>query len=214
MSICGIIGTELDSAKPFVEGTTVEEEKRKIYTIVALAALVSLLLSCFVGALAGGVTGFVVGQRQGSVAAERALGRGLSGVPGLQVPMPWQGEQPCPWCGPEEQGPVQPPEVVPQGREGALIRQVIAGSPADEAGIKEGDLVVAVDRTPIDQNHILADVVSQYEPGDLVTIRLWRGDQQTTVRANLGEQAAQPGQPYLGVRYTMITTPRFEAPSD
>jgi membrane-associated protease RseP (regulator of RpoE activity) len=175
---------------------------------------VSLLLSCILGALAGGVTGFVVGRRQGRMAAERVLGGGLSISPGLQIPMPWQGEQPCPWCTPEEEGSAQPPEVVPQGREGALIRQVIVGSPADEAGLKEGDLVVAVDRTPIDQNHILADVVGQYEPGDLVTIRFWRGDQENTVRVQLGEQSDQPGQPYLGVRYAMITTPRLEAPSD
>jgi membrane-associated protease RseP (regulator of RpoE activity) len=214
MRICGIIGVELDCVKPFEEGMTVEEEKRKIYTVVALVAVVSLLLSCILGALAGGVAGFVVGRRQAKVAAGRALEGGLSISPRLQVPIPWQQGQPRPWYNPGEEGPVQPPEVVPQGREGALLRQVIAGSPADEAGLQAGDIVVAVDRTSIDQNHELADVVGRYKPGDLVTIRFVRGDQENSVKVKLGEQSNEPGQPYLGVRYTMIAKPEQEAPSD
>ena len=184
-----------------------EEEKRTNYTIIAIAALLGLLFTCILGVLVGGAAGFVAGQRQGRMAAERALEGGLGGLPGLLVPEPEQEVQPCPGCDSGEEGQVLPPGMMRQGRQGALIQEVIPGSPAEDAGLEPGDMIVAVDRTPVNRAYPLADVIGQYKPGDQVTIHFWRGDQQDAVQVELGENSDAPGQAYLGVRYGMTGFP-------
>jgi S1-C subfamily serine protease len=174
---------------------TMEEEKRRIYTIVAVVAVVSVLLSCVVGALAGGATGFLVGRRQARISVEQTNP--------FQLP---QTESPRRVPG---QGTPVPPQMGPFGIEGALIQQVIPGSPAAQAGLQAGDIIVALDSTPIDQNHALADVIGQYKPGDRVTVHFWRADQESSVIVTLGEQSDAPGQAYLGVRFRMIQGSMF-----
>lgn len=177
-----------------------EEERQRIYTIVAIVALVAVVLSCAAGALAGGVAGYLMGQRQGEIAAERALGqRGdvFPSLPEMPVPLPELEEE-------------LPFEGLPGGRVGAVILEVIPGMPADEAGLRVGDVILAVDEVPVDRNHPLSDVISQYEPGDRIRVTYWRTGGQMSVVIRLTENPDAPGQPYLGVRYQMNMRPRLE----
>ena len=64
-----------------------------------------------------------------------------------------------------------------------------------------GDIITAVDGTPIDANHRLADVVSQYQPGDRVKITVWRAGDSRRITVTLGENPQDSTRPYLGVRY-------------
>ena len=80
--------------------------------------------------------------------------------------------------------------------EGALVQQggsqdsptpaVVSGSPADDAGIREGDIIVKVNDQAIDGDHPLDATLSEYAPGDTVTLELLRGGQSTTVQLTLG----------------------------
>ncbi len=88
------------------------------------------------------------------------------------------------------------------GGQGAIIQEVIAGSPAEDAGVAIGDIITAVDGTPIDANHRLADVVSAYQPGDRVKLTVWRAGATKGITVTLGENPQDGTRPYLGVRYT------------
>lgn len=165
------------------------EEKRKIYIIVALIGLVAALFGCIVGAATGGMAGFLIGQRQAETTTQRDM-----------EDMPWMEQMP--WFQPR------------QGVEGALVVDVVAGTPADEAGLQEGDIITAIDRTPIDANHELADVVQQYQPGDRMTVHFLRNNAEQSVRVELGTNPDTASQPYLGIYYQMLSGPDFGAPND
>lgn len=179
-----------------------ENERQRLVAIVAAIAIGGLLLSCVAGALAGGLAGLFVGRHQARLAAERTFAQ--------EVPeqvMPWRDELPVP----VPEFPESTPFVQP-GIEGAVIVEVIEGTPAERAGLRSGDVIVAVEDIPIDRNHLLPDVLAQYEPGDRVTIEFWRGGRQRAVQATLGENPDDPGLPYLGVRFRMNLEPDYNLP--
>jgi membrane-associated protease RseP (regulator of RpoE activity) len=170
-------------------------ETKKVYTTVIVIAVVGLLFSCVAGALAGGVAGLLLGQRQGRLAAERTLSGNLGAMPRIeQVPVPRQDEHPVPFTTPEQ---------APSDVTGALVVEVVSGTPAEQAGLQSGDVIVAIDNTPVNAIHPLPDVIGQYQPGDRVTVHLSRGGQQQSVTVRLGNNPSNPGQAYLGIYFEM-----------
>jgi putative serine protease PepD len=71
--------------------------------------------------------------------------------------------------------------------EGAYVQEVTAGTPAAKAGIKAGDVVVAVDGRSVASAAALGGVVRQHQPGDEVEIELDRQGESVTVHATLTE---------------------------
>jgi putative serine protease PepD len=71
------------------------------------------------------------------------------------------------------------------GGSGALISEVQADSPADEAGLRVGDVVVKVGGTAITGRAGLVAEIRDHAPGDEVTIEVRRDGEPTTVRATL-----------------------------
>jgi len=61
-----------------------------------------------------------------------------------------------------------------KNREGALVPQVVAGSAADRAGIKPGDVIVSIDGKAVHKAHDLPIRVARHAPGDKVKIGLIR----------------------------------------
>ncbi len=61
-----------------------------------------------------------------------------------------------------------------KSREGALVPQVVAGSAADRAGIKPGDVIVSIDGKAVQKAHDLPIRVARHAPGDKVKIGLIR----------------------------------------
>jgi serine protease Do len=101
------------------------------------------------------------------------------------------------------------------GGQGAVVQEVVVGSPAEDAGVAIGDIITAVDGTPIDANHRLADVVSQYQPGDRIKLTVLRAGATKSITATLGENPSDSARPYLGVRYADVPDqPDNAAPSD
>ncbi|HZR45351.1 MAG TPA: PDZ domain-containing protein, partial [Candidatus Manganitrophaceae bacterium] len=57
---------------------------------------------------------------------------------------------------------------------GALVSEVMAGSPAEEAGVVRGDVIVAFDGKKIGQMHELPALVAETPVGKTVSLRLIR----------------------------------------
>jgi putative serine protease PepD len=71
---------------------------------------------------------------------------------------------------------------------GALITQVVAGSPAEKAGLKDGDVVYQVGDQAI-RNYIeLQAQIRQHRPGDKVELKVHRAGDDITITATLGTQ--------------------------
>jgi putative serine protease PepD len=70
---------------------------------------------------------------------------------------------------------------------GAYVLAVGAGTPAADAGIKAGDVIVAMGGHDIANAAALGNVVRQHRPGDKVELTLDRGGKKVTVTATLGE---------------------------
>jgi S1-C subfamily serine protease len=60
-------------------------------------------------------------------------------------------------------------------RNGALVVNVEPGSAAAEAGIREQDVVIAVEGKPVGSSEELVVAVDAYDPGDTLTIEVVRG---------------------------------------
>jgi serine protease Do len=50
---------------------------------------------------------------------------------------------------------------------------VIPGSPADKAGIVENDIILEVDGKKLDENTNFAQIISQYNVGDEIALKVW-----------------------------------------
>lgn len=64
---------------------------------------------------------------------------------------------------------------------------VLPGSPADKAGLKDGDIITKVNNDTIDQGHSLSALVSKYKIGDKLTLTYIRDGKTTTTSATLAE---------------------------
>lgn len=69
---------------------------------------------------------------------------------------------------------------------GALVVSPQAGSPGDKAGIKQGDVVTAVNGEPVKDPRDLARRIAAFPPGTQVDVSLWREGKATSVKVDLG----------------------------
>src|SRR5581483_9253041 len=72
---------------------------------------------------------------------------------------------------------------------GAKIASVTQGAPAEEAGLKAGDVVTAVDKAPVKKSEDFSNAIGSHKPGDKVTIALVRAGKPITVAVVLSEPA-------------------------
>jgi S1-C subfamily serine protease len=71
---------------------------------------------------------------------------------------------------------------------GALVVEVAADSPAAEAGLQSGDVIVGFGGVEITTNGKLVDAIRSRDPGDTVQINFWRGSQQMQVEVTLAQR--------------------------
>jgi serine protease Do len=69
---------------------------------------------------------------------------------------------------------------------GALIEDVTEGSPAADAGLREGDVVVEIDGRPVDDSGDVSSYVASRAPGTTVRLRLMRAGREKNVSIALG----------------------------
>jgi len=159
-----------------------KQDQRTYVVIIAVGVLAILVSTCF-GALAGGVFGYWAGRR--------SVTHGVS-----SSPLPeW------------DRVPVQPeepePSPVPAQAAGALVTKVVEDTPAEQAGIEPGDLIVAVDGVRIDGEGVLERIIRSHQPGNTVEITLWRRGSERTVSVRLARNPENSSVGYLGVYYQM-----------
>jgi serine protease Do len=71
--------------------------------------------------------------------------------------------------------------------QGALVADVVPDSPAARAGLRRGDIILAVDGEPVLDSRRLTLRVSQSAPGTAVNLKLLRDGQEQNLRITLGE---------------------------
>ncbi|HLC26113.1 MAG TPA: PDZ domain-containing protein, partial [bacterium] len=70
---------------------------------------------------------------------------------------------------------------------GALVSEVIAGGPAERAGIQRGDLITSFDGKPIKQVIQLPSLVASISPGKQVEIGVLRQGEEQNFRVTIKE---------------------------
>jgi serine protease Do len=73
-----------------------------------------------------------------------------------------------------------------EGERGALVAGVLPESPAQRGGLRAGDIVTRVDRTPIASSKALRDTIASLRPGREVDLELWREGEARTLSIDLG----------------------------
>lgn len=147
--------------------------------------VVGIIVVLAIGLIAGGVVGYRWGQAAGAqqtiVQAPVQNGQGNQQSRGFQLPQPFNqlpsGNPNQPYLGVEYE--TITPDIAARdnmtGTTGAILRTVIAGGPADTAGLKVGDVITAVDGQPVDEQHALRDQIAAHKIGDEVTLTVVTG---------------------------------------
>jgi membrane-associated protease RseP (regulator of RpoE activity) len=174
--------------------------------------IMGVLVLLVIGLAIGGVLGYRMGLAEG---AQQALAN-LPAVPapsiGQQTPQDQQ--TPRGFNLPFDQLPalnpggpylgvtfqMLTPELAAQegitGTTGALVREVAADGPAAQAGLKAGDVVLAVNGQPLDNQDDLRARVATFKPDDEITLTVAQGTangptDQRDVKVKLGERPAE-----------------------
>jgi S1-C subfamily serine protease len=69
---------------------------------------------------------------------------------------------------------------------GAVVMSVIAGTGAAKGGVKQGDVIIGIDGTPVTSAQDITSVLSGLHPGDRITLRIVRGKQHIVLHVTLG----------------------------
>lgn len=93
---------------------------------------------------------------------------------------------------------VEPQEITPElaesfglpSAEGALITGVLRGSPADQAGIKPGDILQQVDGKPVKDPDDMIERIAALTPGSTVTLKLRRKAGNIDLPVTIGKRPA------------------------
>ncbi|OGY79279.1 MAG: hypothetical protein A3B74_00295 [Candidatus Kerfeldbacteria bacterium RIFCSPHIGHO2_02_FULL_42_14] len=78
---------------------------------------------------------------------------------------------------------------------GALLRgdplggepAVLSGSPADQVGLKDGDILLAIDGVTLDEEHMLSDLISEHAVGDTIRVRYMRNKEELEIDVTLSK---------------------------
>jgi serine protease Do len=70
---------------------------------------------------------------------------------------------------------------------GALVSQVEAGAPGAKAGVRPGDVILAVNGTPIEHSGQLSAVISQLKPGSKAELEVWRDKAGRKIEVEIAE---------------------------
>ncbi|MBQ9941720.1 MAG: trypsin-like peptidase domain-containing protein, partial [Christensenellaceae bacterium] len=69
--------------------------------------------------------------------------------------------------------------------DGLLVQGFMEGSPAEAAGMRVGDVIVACDGQRLEQGADLADIISRKQIGDTVTLTVWRSGNELDITITL-----------------------------
>ena len=93
---------------------------------------------------------------------------------------------------------------------GALVVSPQAGSPGEKAGIKQGDVVTAVNGEPVKDPRDLARRIAAFAPDTTVDVALWREGKATEVKVKLGELPTEQASATEGTEEDAAPAPAVE----
>ena len=92
----------------------------------------------------------------------------------------------------DENLPVEQGALVAREPDTAGRPPITRGSPAAAAGIEAGDIITAINDITIDSQHPLNAVLSQFAPGDTITLHILRGGERLAIDVTLAIRPANP----------------------
>lgn len=76
---------------------------------------------------------------------------------------------------------------------GALVSRVEEDSPAEQAGLKAGDVIISIDEREIEDSQDVTKIMRKHEKGDHVTVVVLRDHRETRFDVELGEKERSSG---------------------
>jgi serine protease Do len=70
---------------------------------------------------------------------------------------------------------------------GVLIYNTVESAPADQAGLQQGDILIAIDGQTTSEPYDVERILAKHKPQDQVTAQLYRGNKKKEVRIRLEE---------------------------
>ena len=91
---------------------------------------------------------------------------------------------------------VEPQDITPELAEsfglkrksGTIIAGVLKGGPADKAGMRPGDILVAVNGKPVTDTTDMLNVIAQLKPGEKAHMTILRKSQENTLEVLIGKR--------------------------
>jgi serine protease DegQ len=71
---------------------------------------------------------------------------------------------------------------------GVLITEILRRSPADQAGIKTGDILIAIDNKPISDSGSMLETIASLPPGKVVLVQLVRNGATIGLQVKIGKR--------------------------
>jgi membrane-associated protease RseP (regulator of RpoE activity) len=68
---------------------------------------------------------------------------------------------------------------------GIRAASIVEGSPAASAGLKDGDILLAIDAQDLTDVRVYAEILRKHRPGDRIRIRVRRGQEELELEASL-----------------------------
>ncbi|MBI2520053.1 MAG: DegQ family serine endoprotease [Bdellovibrio sp.] len=82
-----------------------------------------------------------------------------------------------------------------KNKQGILVSDVTASSPADKAGLKRGDVIISLDGKPVIDVGTFRNAVSQMKPGDSKEIVVIRNGREEKIKVKIGKLPEKKGPP-------------------
>ncbi len=141
--------------------------------IIGIVAVLVVLLVAMCACVFGLAVGVGIGQASAQLRLESSFEEAPRGISPVGPEAPGMPDLPN-----LPEMPVMPgmPDLdrLMEMMSGAMVGEVVAGGPAEQAGIEPGDLIVAVDGDAITPDTTLPDLIGAYAPGDEVTLTVVR----------------------------------------
>jgi serine protease DegQ len=75
--------------------------------------------------------------------------------------------------------------------DGVVVAGVLKDGPADQAGIKPGDILKAVGNKPVTNSSEILNLVAELPPGETVTLIILRNNKEGSIRVKVGKRPEQ-----------------------
>lgn len=87
---------------------------------------------------------------------------------------------------------------------GVYVAQSIAGGPAAEAGVRNGDIIVSIDERPVTSfEDLVGYLITETEPGQVVRLDVLRGDERLTLDVTVSARPGERTQTAQNRRFTV-----------